>query len=106
MNLIGEVQGNYLTLQALLKKMPDEIPVSVGDMIDRGPRSLEVLEFFRHNGTALMGNHEHMMLDHLQQGGGYLPGLGYRTEGMQPSIPWVWTERVSGPDQSRNMSAA
>ncbi len=75
MNLIGDIQGNYVTLQALLKKMPDEIPVSVGDMIDRGPRSLEVLEFFRQNGNALMGNHEHMMLDHLRQGGVYRPGL-------------------------------
>ena len=47
MNLIGDIQGNYHTLRALLKQMPDEEPVSVGDMVDRGPRSKEVLEFFR-----------------------------------------------------------
>ena len=42
MNLIGDIQGNYHTLRALLKQMPDEEPVSVGDMIDRGPRSKAV----------------------------------------------------------------
>ena len=34
MNLIGDIQGNYHTLRALLKQMPDEEPVSVGDMVD------------------------------------------------------------------------
>ena len=57
MNLIGDIQGNYRTLLALLKQMPDDDPVSVGDMIDRGPRSMEVLEFFRNHGKALLGNH-------------------------------------------------
>ena len=66
MNLIGDIQGNYHTLRALLKQMPDEEPVSVGDMVDRGPRSKEVLEFFRLNGKALLGNHEHMMLDYFK----------------------------------------
>ena len=33
MNLIGDIQGNYRTLLALLKQMPDDDPVSVGDMI-------------------------------------------------------------------------
>ena len=46
MNLIGDIHGNYQTLLALLKQMPDEESVSVGDMIDRGPRSRKVLEFF------------------------------------------------------------
>lgn len=62
MNIIGDIAGNYNTLMALLKKMPDDEPFSVGDMIDRGPRSKEVLEFFKKNGKAVLGNHEHMML--------------------------------------------
>jgi len=33
MNLIGDIQGNYHTLRGLLKQMPDEEPVSVGDMV-------------------------------------------------------------------------
>ena len=65
MNVVGDIAGNYLTLRALLKQMPDELPCSVGDMVDRGPRSKEVLEFFKEHGVAVMGNHEHMMCDRL-----------------------------------------
>jgi hypothetical protein len=75
MNLIGDIQGNYHTLRALLKQMPDDEPVSVGDMIDRGPRSREVLEFFRLNGKALLGNHEHMLLDFFKGSGIYMPNI-------------------------------
>jgi hypothetical protein len=46
MNLIGDIQWNYRTLLALLKQIPDDDPVSVGDIIDRGPRSLKVLSSF------------------------------------------------------------
>ena len=81
MNLIGDIQGNYRTLQALLKQMPDDEPVSVGDMIDRGPRSLEVLEFFQLHGEALLGNHEHMMLDYFKGSGIYVPGLWLMNSG-------------------------
>ena len=75
MNLIGDIQGNYHTLRALLKQMPDEEPVSVGDMVDRGPRSKEVLEFFRLHGKALLGNHEHMMLDYFKGTEIYMPHI-------------------------------
>ena len=56
-------------LLALLRQMPDEEPISVGDMIDRGPRSYEVLDFFRMHGKALLGNHEHMMINHFNSSG-------------------------------------
>lgn len=63
-NIIGDIAGYYHTMLALLEKMPQGIPLCVGDMIDRGPRSKEVLEFFRQpNRITLMGNHEHMMVD-------------------------------------------
>lgn len=75
MNLIGDIQGNYQTLRALLKQMPDDEPVSVGDMVDRGPRSREVLEFFRLQGKALLGNHEHMMLDFFKGSEIYMPDI-------------------------------
>lgn len=65
-NIIGDIAGHYKTLIALLTKCPDDEPVSVGDMVDRGPRSKEVLEFFMKNGRAILGNHEHMMLDHCR----------------------------------------
>lgn len=64
-NIIGDIAGNFKTLMALLSKMPSGIPISCGDMVDRGPRSREVLDFFMHHGKAVMGNHEHMMINYF-----------------------------------------
>lgn len=65
-NVIGDIAGNFKTLMALLDKMPEGTPLSVGDMVDRGPHSKEVVEFFMNSGEALFGNHEHLMVDHLR----------------------------------------
>lgn len=62
-NIIGDVAGQYKTLLVLLDKMPEGIPVSVGDMCDRGPQSKEVFEFFMKNGLAVLGNHDHFVMD-------------------------------------------
>lgn len=63
LNIIGDIAGQYKTLLSLLEKMPKSAKLfSVGDMIDRGPQSKEVLEYIMQNGTAILGNHEHMML--------------------------------------------
>lgn len=62
MNIIGDIAGNFKTLEALLKKMPEGPAFSLGDMPDRGPRSKEVIEFFKTQ-KSLLGNHEHLMID-------------------------------------------
>jgi hypothetical protein len=62
-NIIGDIAGNYKTLMALLKKMPDDEVVSVGDMIDRSSGSADVIRWFMKHGKAIYGNHEDMMLD-------------------------------------------
>lgn len=77
-NVISDIAGQYDTLMALLDKMPDDEPVSIGDMVDRGPDSKKVLDFFMQNGSAILGNHEHMMLD-------FGRGTGYYNYGT-----WVW----------------
>jgi len=64
-NIIGDIAGQFDCLQRLLAQMPAGTPISVGDMIDRGPKSVEVVEFFRKNGRAVMGNHEHMFLNYI-----------------------------------------
>ena len=81
MNLIGDIQWNYRTLLALLKQIPDDDPVSVGDIIDRGPGSLKVLEFFRNHGKELLRNHEHMMFDYFCHSANYMPGLWLMNSG-------------------------
>ncbi len=62
MIIIGDVHGCYNTLRALMKKLPREPVCFVGDLIDRGPRSNEVVAFVRGEGYAsCRGNHEETM---------------------------------------------
>lgn len=63
-NVIGDVAGNYLTLKALLGKMPkDSELLCLGDPVDRGPRSKEVVEFLMNNGKTINSNHAHLMVE-------------------------------------------
>ena len=64
MILIGDVHGNIKTLRALLAKVPGEKICLVGDLIDRGPRSADVVSYVIDQGfDCVMGNHERMMID-------------------------------------------
>ncbi len=62
---IGDIQGCYQTLQALLHRCGFDPEVDrlwlVGDLVNRGPRSLEVLRWARHLDdriVAVLGNHD------------------------------------------------
>jgi len=85
MNIIADIAGQYETFLALLKKMPDDDVLSVGDMIDRGPNSRQVIEWFMKNGKALMGNHEHMMIDARKDRGIYAHGIWWYN-GAEPTL--------------------
>lgn len=61
---IGDVQGCWLTLRALLERLPlvegrDRLWIT-GDLVNRGPRSLEVLRWAveRPDLVAVIGNHD------------------------------------------------
>ncbi len=61
--VIGDIHGCFYELQALLDKagLAENDPlISLGDCVDRGPETPEVLRFFRDrsNTQLLMGNHE------------------------------------------------
>jgi hypothetical protein len=92
-NIISDIAGQYHTLMDLLKKMPDDETISIGDMVDRGHDSDKVLKWFMKNGKAIMGNHEHMMLDYYRNGLYYSDGIwdyngGWRTqESFQFDVP-------------------
>jgi serine/threonine protein phosphatase 1 len=68
--LISDIHGCFLTLQELVKKCQillkgEGVVYLLGDLIDRGPRSKEVVEWAMANRIkVVMGNHEHMMIDH------------------------------------------
>lgn len=61
--IVGDIHGCYDEFQELLDKAApsgdDEI-IAIGDLVDRGPDSLKVLNFFRTtpNARSIMGNHE------------------------------------------------
>ena len=62
---IGDVQGCYTELQTLLKKInfdPEKDQLwFTGDLINRGPRSLETLRFIkslRNSAVTVLGNHD------------------------------------------------
>lgn len=63
--IIGDVHGCYLTLLALINKLPHNAKiVMVGDLIDRGPNSRKVIQYIRDNNIdCVLGNHEELMID-------------------------------------------
>lgn len=72
LNIIGDIAGNFRAFDGLIKKMPkDATVVSLGDMVDRGPQSKDVISFIKENGLAIMGNHEHMLIDFCDDGDYY-----------------------------------
>jgi len=67
MIVIGDVHGQYDALMRLVKLLPKNAKLCfVGDLIDRGPKSRQVVEFVKNNGhLCVKGNHEAMMTDPL-----------------------------------------
>lgn len=74
--VISDIHGNYEEFQKLLSavgfNIKEDYLICLGDMIDRGPQSMEVVEWFRNANTesggkviSLLGNHELMFLSYL-----------------------------------------
>jgi len=68
MIIIADVHGHYKTLMALLDQIPQEEKdkgiVMSGDLVDRGPRSRQVMNWCIDNDIlCVRGNHEQMVID-------------------------------------------
>lgn len=104
---VGDVHGHYEALMRLLETIApnsDDQIYFVGDLIDRGPKSAQVIEFVRSQGYGcVMGNHEQMLLEafpdstvsqHLLQAwlhsGGYTTVASYATpESLLENLVWL-----------------
>ena len=69
--VVGDIHGHFDVLLRLIENIniqDTDFLISVGDMIDRGPKSENVLEIFRDtiNFHAIAGNHEIMMTDTIR----------------------------------------
>lgn len=65
--IIGDVHGCIKTLESLLSKLPkNEKVIFVGDLIDRGPGSKDVIQLIKEkNYDCIRGNHEDAMIDEI-----------------------------------------
>lgn len=99
MIVLTDIHGHFLTMMALLDKIPqkekDKGVVIAGDMIDRGPRSRQVIQWCINNKiSCVMGNHERMLLDWMFNNddlwlanGGYQAILSYRDPDPDTGVP-------------------
>jgi len=82
--VIGDIHGHLDMLEDLLASADYDpkldVLYSVGDLIDRGPYSVEVVEFFQQdNCHAIRGNHELMVVDAMQWHGVWMGNGGVQT---------------------------
>ena len=73
---VGDVHGQYEKLKKLMRRIKfdpaQDILIFLGDLIDRGPESLQCFDYVMHlqkqypeSVICLMGNHEREMLDYF-----------------------------------------
>ena len=70
--VIGDIHGCYFTLKNLVKQIRDKYPsiklYSVGDLVDRGNFSYEVIEFLKSEDIKFTpGNHDYMFCYFIRQ---------------------------------------
>lgn len=84
---IGDIHGRFDILERFQIDNPGAQIVFLGDLVDRGEQSADVLKTLHKasNAVCLMGNHERMMLDFIDQpaerGGRWLRYGGLQTLG-------------------------
>lgn len=74
---VGDIHGNFTRFQSLWECLDyepeNDLLIFLGDYIDRGSKSLQVLDWLMEHRServiVLRGNHEQMMLDLLDSGG-------------------------------------
>ena len=88
---IGDIHGHYDGLMRLLEAIDPALTDNVffvGDLIDRGPHSRQVVEYVRKNGHhCVMGNHEQLLLEAFPNGEAHMPAFqGWLYSGGQSTL--------------------
>lgn len=81
---IGDIAGQYDAFIRLVAKLPKDEPIIlVGDLVDRGPKSRQVLDWVQKtpNVRAIRGNHEDLLIDYVNNRHRYDRGLYHRNGG-------------------------
>lgn len=96
---IGDIHGchqEFSELLTLLQLKPADRLILLGDLVNRGPDSIKVLDLAReHNAIALLGNHEDRLLKayHLQDPSDLRPNDLLTYEKMRPK-DWFFLESM------------
>ncbi|MGC1308373.1 MAG: metallophosphoesterase [Phormidesmis sp.] len=88
---IGDIHGHYdglMRLVAMIAPTRKDTLHFVGDLIDRGPKSAQVIEFVRQgNHPCVLGNHEHLLLNAFPDQDPHLGAFqGWLNSGGQPTL--------------------
>lgn len=88
---IGDVHGHYDGLMRLVAMIaPTQLDTLhfVGDLIDRGPKSAQVVEFVKQgNYPCVLGNHEHLLLNAFPDENSHISAFqGWLNSGGQPTL--------------------
>lgn len=79
MYIIGDIAGQFSTLLRLVERIPkNEEIVLLGDLVDRGPDSKDVVQWAMDNAQrvkVIKGNHEDMMIDWYEKSKRYEHGV-------------------------------
>lgn len=76
--IIADIAGEYDAMERLVDRVDKKCPImGVGDLVDRGPASSDVVSWFMKTKRAnsVRGNHEDMMIDYVTNGGKYQKGV-------------------------------
>ncbi len=88
---IGDIHGHYdglMQLVAMISPTDNDTLHFVGDLIDRGPKSFQVVKYVReHNYPCVLGNHEHLLLNAFPDENPNLGAFqGWLNSGGQPTL--------------------
>lgn len=111
---IGDIHGRYNEMLNLLNyanfKLGEDILIATGDLIDRGPKSYDVVKWFMNNNSAtngmvqsIFGNHEHLFISYIS---GHLPHEDYFNKriGGEATIQSYSHNKVTEAELSEHLS--